>query len=69
MDEFDNDAAYLKNWAAFLREGKMEISKASAKAQQAVKYFTEVAERQLEKEKAQSAHLETEREINGNMDR
>ena len=69
MDEFDNDAAYLKNWAAFLREGKMEISKASAKAQQAVKYFTEVAERQLEKEKAQSAHLETEGEINGNMDR
>ena len=57
MDEFDNDAAYLKGWSDFLKDGKMEISKASAKAQQAVKYFIEVAERQLEKEKVQSALL------------
>ena len=47
----------------------MEISKASAKAQQAVKYFTEVAERQLEKEKAQVALLVKGRDTVGNMDR
>lgn len=69
MDEFDNDAAYLKGWSDFLKDGKMEISKASAKAQQAVKYFTEVAERQLEKEKAQVALLVKGRDMVGNMDR
>lgn len=51
LDDFDNDIAYIKNWSDYLKNNKREILIASSQAEKAVKYFIEVAERQLIKEK------------------
>lgn len=50
-EEFDNDVAYIQSWAKYLNDNKKQIVSAASKAQKAVEYFVEVAERQLMKER------------------
>ena len=57
-EEFDNDIAYIKGWADYLKENKKEILIASSQAEKAVKYFCDVAERQLEIEKNAMTFIE-----------
>lgn len=49
--DFNNDVAYVDGWAKYLKESRKEIITASCLAEKAVKYFIEVAERQLMKER------------------
>lgn len=51
-DEEDNDIAYIKGWASYIKKSpKTEIVKASCLAQNAVEYFIETAERQFIKDR------------------
>lgn len=57
-EEFDNDVAYIKGWSDYLKDNKKQILIASGKAQKAVEYFVEVAERQLIKEKYEERQMQ-----------
>lgn len=45
-----NSAAYIKGWASYLKDNKKQILTASSKAQKAVEYFIQAAEKQLVQE-------------------
>lgn len=48
-----NDVAYIKGWSDHLKDNKGEIVKASCQAEKAMKYFIDIAEKQLMKERAE----------------
>lgn len=68
IKDMDNDIAYIKNWSDYLRNNKKEILIASSQAEKSVKYFIEVAERQLTLEKNAITFLERN-EVNEDITR
>jgi len=49
--EIENDVTYLQSWSKYLKDKPTELMKASCHAEKAVRYFIEVAEKQLIKDK------------------